>query len=216
MDPALVRAGRVNEMDFMAELGKRVGCKDGIWDVKPVSVCMERTGKPPIGVRWVEHDKNAGSDPPDVRCRLVVQETKRVTTLDTASDPGAAFASTVPLEALRLMFSMHQSRPKPNLLKDNRDDDYVLMLLDISKAHPHAEQKRELYTKLPAEHPCGGDPKLCGLLRMNLYGAKDAGKNFEDLIARLSKEAKAKRGSLNSCIYYQKGRDLSYLVSTLW
>ena len=116
-----------------------------------------------------------------------------MTTLDTASDPGAAFASTVPLEALRLMFSMQMSRPKPNLLKDNRDDDYVLMLLDISKAHPQAEQNRELFTKLPAEHPCGGDPKVCGLLRMNLYGAKDAGKNFEDLIARLSKEAKAKK-----------------------
>ena len=159
LDPKLVRQGRTGEMDFMAELGKRVGCKDGIWDVVPVSVCMERTGKPPIGVRWVEHDKNAGSDPPDVRCRLVVQETKRVTTLDTAADPGAAFASTVPLEALRLMFSHHMSRPNPNLNKDSRDDDYVLMLLDISKAHPHAEPTRELYTKLPAEHPCGGDPR---------------------------------------------------------
>ena len=79
LDPKLVRQGRTGEMDFMAELGKRVGCKDGIWDVVPVSVCMERTGKPPIGVRWVEHGKNAGSDPSGVRCRLVVQEIKRVT-----------------------------------------------------------------------------------------------------------------------------------------
>ena len=210
MDPKLVRSGRLNEMEFLEKLGKRVGCEHGIWDVVPVTVCLEQTGKPPVGVRWVEHMTN-DPEKPDIRCRLVVQETKRVTTLDTVSDPGAAFASTVPLEAVRLMFSHFMSRPKyTSKAAPPRDDDFVLMFLDISKAHPHAKTTRTIYTRLPAEHPKGGDSKVCGLLKMNLYGAKDAGKNFEDLVASISKEAGARRGSMNSCIYSIPEKDMRY------
>ena len=32
------------------------------------------------------------------------------------------------------------------------DNDIVIDFLDISRAHPHVEMKRELYTELPPEH----------------------------------------------------------------
>ena len=36
-----VRAARKLEMDFLAELGMRVNCKDGIWEVVPVKQCFD-------------------------------------------------------------------------------------------------------------------------------------------------------------------------------
>ena len=81
-----------------------------------------------------------------------MQDTKNASTLDRIDDPGAVFASTVPLEAIRSMLSHHMSMPKPNLSK-HPDEDDVMVILDISRAHPHTFPSRDLYTKLPPEHP---------------------------------------------------------------
>ena len=46
-----------------------------IWKMVPVSECWLKTGKAPIGTRWV--DTNKGSEEcPEVRCRLVARDFK--------------------------------------------------------------------------------------------------------------------------------------------
>ena len=67
---------------------------------------------------------------------------------------------------------------KGPIAQHDPDNDIVIGFLDISRAHPHVEMKRELYTELPPEHPEYSKGKV-GRLRRHLYGVRDAGQNFE-------------------------------------
>eukprot|EP00969_Alexandrium_andersonii_P082058 3617459-Alexandrium_andersonii.AAC.1 len=67
----------------------------GVWGVRPISECLSRTGKKPIGGRWVDHNKG-DAESPNVRSRYVAK--------DIAYYKGdSMFAATPPLEALRLL-----------------------------------------------------------------------------------------------------------------
>eukprot|EP00969_Alexandrium_andersonii_P353608 15440292-Alexandrium_andersonii.AAC.1 len=44
-----------------------------MWGVRPVSECRARTGKGPIGGRWVDHNKG-DLDVPNVRSRYVAKD----------------------------------------------------------------------------------------------------------------------------------------------
>eukprot|EP00969_Alexandrium_andersonii_P264864 11706968-Alexandrium_andersonii.AAC.1 len=44
-----------------------------VWGVRPVSDCRARTGRGPIGGRWVDRNKG-DSDTPNVRSRYVAQD----------------------------------------------------------------------------------------------------------------------------------------------
>ena len=89
LPPGLVANAREEECAFMENWG--------VWQEVPVAECWQRTGRRPIGTRWV--DVNKGDlHHPDVRCRLVAQE------VNTYKED-AFFAATPPLEALRLLLS---------------------------------------------------------------------------------------------------------------
>ena len=62
--PKLVTAAKREEI---TEVYRR-----GVWKERPVEECYEKTGKPPIPVRWVVTNK--GDDlHPNVRCRVVAK-----------------------------------------------------------------------------------------------------------------------------------------------
>ena len=69
-----VKGGKLKIEDLRKARKEEVGYMTtrGIWEVVPVAMCWQNTGKKPIGVRWV--DTNKGSEEvPDVRCRLVAR-----------------------------------------------------------------------------------------------------------------------------------------------
>ena len=72
--------------------------KMGVYHKVPITECLEKTGKQPIGVKWVDVNKGDWSNP-EYRSRLVAKEIKR----DSRDD---LFAATPPLEALKLIISM--------------------------------------------------------------------------------------------------------------
>ncbi|CAK0828348.1 unnamed protein product, partial [Prorocentrum cordatum] len=131
--------------------------------------CYRELGRKSLSVRWVDIDKGDSSWP-DYRSRLVVQETKAQSTI-AGDDVGAVFAATPPLECLRLVCSL--------VMSSGPAEGRVLRFLDISGAHPHCKLKKTLYIKLPDEDPMSQKAGKCGLLRMALYGTRDAGQNFE-------------------------------------
>ena len=47
--------------------------KRGMWVLRPIDECIKETGRKPIPVRWVDHDKGT-SECPDIRCRLVAKD----------------------------------------------------------------------------------------------------------------------------------------------
>ena len=88
--PEQVRIARQEEM---AEFRKH-----NVYEKMPIQECLQRTGRKPIGVRWV--DINKGDEvKPKYRSRLVAKELK----LDKRED---LFAATPPVEAKKLLFTL--------------------------------------------------------------------------------------------------------------
>ena len=71
--------------------------KHTVYDKRPRSEAFAVTGKPPIGVRWVIHNKVDAKNP-DIRARLVAKKIKREKREDL-------FAATPPLEAKKVLFN---------------------------------------------------------------------------------------------------------------
>ena len=84
-DPTLTRKARDSELDFLNKLGT--------WLVVPRQQAID-DGYKVIGTRWVECNKG-DAESPNVRSRLVAQETKRVSSI-APEDVAATFAATPP------------------------------------------------------------------------------------------------------------------------
>ena len=81
-------------------------------------------------------------DNPNMRRRLVVQETKRQTTIDP-QDIAAVFFATPPLEALRFLVS--------DVATSDGDEEKILMIDDVSRAVFEAPIGRNVCVELPEE-----------------------------------------------------------------
>ena len=165
LDGKLVAEGRKLEMEYMRELDVR--------EIIPLDRCAELTGARPIPVRWV--DVNKGDETrPEIRCRLVVVETARRTTIEKG-DVVATFASTPPLEALRFLLSA--------AVTGDPNEDQVVRALDISRAHLHSPVKRTICVEAPPEDDeC--PPGHCWLLQRNMYGTKDDANAFDTKVEK--------------------------------
>ena len=121
-----------------------------VWEIVDQDFALERmSGMKPVPLRV---DMNKGSETSkEFRSCLVVMETKRRSTI-APEDKGAVFSATPPLEAVRMLASLAMSIKGP-IAQHDPDNDIVIGFLDISRAHPHVEMKRELCTELPPEHP---------------------------------------------------------------
>ena len=126
----------------------------------PENEALEKTGKKPISVRWV--DVNKGDDRnPEYRSRLVVREVKR-------SQLDDVFAAMPPLEAKHMLFSLAVSgRAGPG-------DARKLSFVDVTKAYLHAPVRGGKHVQPPEEDAAGG---MCEKLNGSLYGTRDAARN---------------------------------------
>ena len=68
-----------------------------LYDKVPIKECINKTGKQPIAVRWIDVNKQDEANPL-YRSRLVGKE------FNTYNDL-SLYAATPPIEALRLMFA---------------------------------------------------------------------------------------------------------------
>ena len=201
LEPPLVRLARIEEMNYLV-------MDLNVWEIVDRDFALERmNGMKPIPLRWVDINKGSETSK-EYRSRLVVMETKRRSTI-APEDKGAVFSATPPFEAIRMLASLAMSIKGP-IAQHDPDNDIVIGFLDISRAHPHVEMKRKLYTELPPEHPEYSKGKV-GRLRRHLYGVRDAGQNFELKVQEVSERAGAKRGVHHPCVFSMVERGLHYL-----
>ena len=73
----------------------------GLWIKRTIKECWDKTGRPPVTVRWVETNKGDDVNP-NIRSRLVARQIR-------PAGQEAVFAPTPPLEALRMVISMGAS-----------------------------------------------------------------------------------------------------------
>ena len=153
LETSKVNAARMEELDY----AKRYN----VWTLAPVKECWERTGKAPIGSRWIDIDKG-DANAPNYRSRLVIQEVRSAGT-------DAIFAATPPLESIRFLLSLQRSRK-----------DYKVMFIDIRRAHWTANIDRLVYVRLPEEAISDEFKEpMCGRLNKAMYGCRDAARQWE-------------------------------------
>ena len=78
--------------------------KHQVYTKRPIKECHDKTGKDPIGTRWVDINKGDEKNP-EYRSRLVAQELNQ-------SKRDDIFAAAPPLEVLRLVISILASTRK--------------------------------------------------------------------------------------------------------
>ena len=103
-----------------------------VWAKRPVQEPLERMGKPPISVKWV--DTNKGDDEePNCRSRLVAKDFRR-------KGDSSIFAPTPPLEALRsiLMLAATPILWAPSWVCMEGPHRMQVSFVDISRAYFNA------------------------------------------------------------------------------
>ena len=132
LDGELVARARREEIEYMK--------KRGIWEVVPLGECWRRTGKAPVGVRWV--DTNKGNEEiPEIRSRLVARDFR----CRSDKDRGDLFAATPPLEAERLALSRAATWVRG---KDGRQRLRKVMFIDAKKAHLNPRCMEEVFYRV--------------------------------------------------------------------
>ena len=94
LDQKLVKKAKAAEMEEFK--------KHNVYTKVPIEEAWEAMKKAPIGVRWMDVNKGDKVHP-EYRSRLVAKEIKKSVNLDL-------FATTPPLEAKKLLFSMAVTR----------------------------------------------------------------------------------------------------------
>ena len=172
--------------------------KHNVYSKVPISQCLERTGKKPIGVRWVIVNKGDEVDY-NVRARLVGKEFKTNNTM-------AMFAATPPLEAKKFLFS----KAATSRGSSSPRGEYKLVFIDIKRAYMYAPETREVYVDLPEQD---SEPGMCGLLNKSMYGTRGAAQSWETWYSTIFvNELGFKQGVASVCCFYHEERDIRVVV----
>ena len=121
----------------------------GVWRKRPRSEAFQKTGRPPITVRWVDINKGDELNP-KYRSRLVARQLKA-----TDKSNATYFAPTPPLESLRsiLTFASSNIGNWKTCRDKNSEDRTQILILDIARAYFNAkiDEGQHTYVALPAE-----------------------------------------------------------------
>jgi hypothetical protein len=181
LDPIEVAKAREEEL---AELEKRV------YEIADIEECWARTGKAPIGVRWVDVRKKEGMH----RSRLVAQD---FAPKNKRNDIEGLYAAMPPLELVKLLMARASSvREK-------------IMLIDIKKAHLYAPIEGDAYVCLPPERAI---PGKCARLKFTLYGMRVAAKNWEKAYSSTMRNCGFVQGKANATSFHHREKCIRVVV----
>ena len=152
LPPELVAKARDEEMGYVR--------RHRVYERVRRQVCLDETGKQPVKTGWADTNKGTAQDP-NIRSRWVAKEFR------TSVDPDL-FAPTSPLEGIKLVISSAASTGR---------SDTVILIVDVRRAYFYAPARRRIYVELPPQDRAPGDESMCGLLRVSLYGTRDAASN---------------------------------------
>ena len=188
--PELVREARMAEMEYFKKMK--------VYQKVSRSRCLQVTGKGPIGVRWIDVNKQ-GEDDPLYRSRLVAKD------FNNYKDPDL-YTATPPLELLRLIISIAASRRS----KDGKQ--WKLMVNDVSRAYFYAESLKPTFVQICDEDFEEGDEQRCGELLVSMYGTRPAAGNWQRCYTEVLKQNEFNTAASSTCIFHHPGRDILVFV----
>ena len=188
LDPKLVAAAVQEELDFMRQLK--------VYHEVPAEFAAQNCLRP-IETRWIYTNKGDAKNP-QIRARLVAQETKRNSDLMRA----ARSLQHLPQEGLRFMLSKCMTGPRAKV-----SETAVLGFYDISRAHFHSAARRKIVIRTPPEDT--GCPSGFALLDKSMYGTKDAAQCFDVACENAMAKMGYTIGLFSPCLYLHKTENLA-------
>ena len=188
LDPKLVAKARADELGYVHRYH--------VYTKVPVQQCLDRAGKNPVKVKWIDINKG-DHDHPDYRSRLVAMEIR-------PKWQAAVFAGTPPLESMRFLFSLARTAGPHN----PSDDPLKLSFIDIRRAHFTAKATREIYVELVPEDQDDPNNPQCGLLEKSMYGTQDAAQNWELEYGDFMVSNGFIQGLGSPCLFYHPSRNI--------
>ena len=188
LDPKEVQRARLKEMQYINS--KQVYRKVLRADAK-------RRGIPILRTRWVDIDKGDDHEH-NYRSRFVAMEfnTQKVNGL---------YASTPPLEALKLLISDAATRTSDTFKEE--EEEKVIMVNDVARAYFEAKVERTIAIELPDEDKAEGQD-MVGILEKSLYGTRDAALNFQKEVRKFMESQGFVVGKYNSSTYLHKAKGI--------
>ena len=148
----------------------------------------------------MDHNKGDAENPV-IRCRYVAQEVAHYR-------DDSLFAATPPLEAKKLLLPLALTEGW-GFDRSGKAKPLMLDFIDVRRAFFYAPCRREVYVELPSED---GEPGMCGLLNMAMYGTRDAPLNFEFEYGELMESIGFSKGTPTPCLFYHEPRNLRVVV----
>ena len=189
LNPKEVMKARSKEMRYVRE--KRVGSKITRQEAAGRGIKVIKTS-------WLDINKGDKWNP-NYRSRFVAKE------FNNSGSCARWFAATPPLEALKLIISCVAT------VKEG-EDRKAIMVNDVARAFFEAPTKREICIELPEEDIEEEEEEMVGLLRMSLYGTRDAAANFQGEIKKFMESIGFVQGRYNPCTFFHAGRELRTVV----
>ena len=110
------------------------------------------------------------------------------------------------MEALKLLIS------EAATFGHGEEEDKVIMINDVSRAFFEAPMKMDMCVEIPEEAREEGEGDMVGLLKMSLYGTRDAAANFQQEVRKVMVKFGFTVGKYNVSTYFHKTKNLKTLV----
>jgi hypothetical protein len=170
-----------------------------VYGVVDASEAWDKTGKAPIGVRWVAVRKQESM----YRNNLVAKD---FAPKSNSNDIDGLYAAMPPLELVRVLRTRAFLQVGENI-----------MFINIKKAHLYALIERVAYVDLSLERDI---PGKCARLKFTLYGMRVVAKNWGEAYSSTMPECAFTQGNANATSFYHLERGVrvvlhgEYLVPT--
>ena len=93
------------------------------------------------------------------------------------------FAATPPIESFKYLLAKlacrEHIRQQAKGGKAGREDDWIMLHIDVHRAYFYAKAKREIYVELPKEDQDTDGPRQCGRRLKAMYGTRDAAQAWQ-------------------------------------
>ena len=151
--------------------------------------------KTAIGGKWVFAIKGKGEDP-ICKAKYVARGFRQVEGIDLTE----TFSPTARMESIRM------------LVQIAIQNDWLFQEMDVKGAYLHAPIECDVYVQQPPG--CQQTPKLVWKLKKSLYGLKQSGRNWHNLLHQYLQRIEFIQSNADPCVFIQKvtGRAIILLV----
>jgi len=167
-------------------------------DSDTYELCPLPTGRSPIGSRWVYSVKVGPNDEQKYKARLVAKGYNQVPGIDYQE----TFSPTAKITSIRVVLQLAAQ------------NDYIVSQMDVKSAYLNAEIDTEVYLEQPEGYSVSNDGgnKLYWKLKKSLYGLKQSGRNWNEMLHSFLTSEGFDQSNADGCVYSRQAEQSTAII----